>query len=562
MPREYWPTWSRCWRCMNPTGGENWANGSNWLTLSPVGEWHGVTVGAGGLVTELELSDNGLNGELPPQLGSLANLQHLGLGRNQLTGSIPPQLGDLNKLEVLGIAGNKLTGAIPPELGGLANLTDLMLDVNGLSGSIPAELGNLANLKELWLNENQLSGVVPAELGQLSNLTTLRIDNNNLEGELPSELGNLANLEQASIWGNDLTWGENYGDGILADIVALVALYDSTDGENWAKSSKWLTFAPADEWHGVTTSADGLVTELDLQKNDLGGKLPPQLGNLLNLRKLDLGVNQLSGEIPAELGRLASLTYLNLGTNQLSGKIPSELGNLTNLTNLYLDTNGLSEIPAELGNLSSLEELYLQDNELSGQVPPELGNLTGLTLLYLADNQLIGELPTQLGQLSNLQQVSVWDNQLTWANHYESGILADTVALVALYESTNGQEWRTWYHFSDWRGTRYYDFNWLKYEPLGEWTKVTTFGGRVTELDFSYGNRVRKGSMSGEDSLGTGESNRLAKVKSVRSGQPDRLHPLQLARHRIRGRPALLLGSPLPPPSPTGERKPLLDGGR
>ena len=35
--------------------------------------------------------------------------------------------------------------------------------------------------------------------------------------------------------------------------------------------------------------------------------IPPELGNLTNLKALRLGGNQLSGEIPPELGNLSSL---------------------------------------------------------------------------------------------------------------------------------------------------------------------------------------------------------------------------------------------------------------
>ncbi|MFC1515612.1 fibronectin type III domain-containing protein, partial [Thermodesulfobacteriota bacterium] len=87
----------------------------------------------------------------------------------------------------------------------------------------------------------------------------------------------------------------------------------------------------------------------------------------------------------------------------LSGSIPPELGNLTNLRRLHLDSNQLSgTIPTELGNLTNLWVLLLDSNQLSGTIPPEIGSLTNLEILGLGNNQLTGNIPTSLVNLSNL----------------------------------------------------------------------------------------------------------------------------------------------------------------
>ena len=46
------------------------------------------------------------------------------------------------------------------------------------------------------------------------------------------------------------------------DREALIALYDATDGPNWSKSTNWLSDAPIDQWHGVTTDGTGRVARL------------------------------------------------------------------------------------------------------------------------------------------------------------------------------------------------------------------------------------------------------------------------------------------------------------
>ena len=157
------------------------------------------------------------------------------------------------------------------------------------------------------------------------------------------------------------------------DREALVALYNATDGPNWANEHYWLSGASIREWYGVTTDDNGRVTWLWLYGNQLSGEIPPELGNLANLEDLYLSANELSGEIPSELGNLANLESLFLSDNRLSGEIPSELSSLSNLNQLRLNHNELSgEIPPELGQLSNLESLVLSDNELRGCLPSSL----------------------------------------------------------------------------------------------------------------------------------------------------------------------------------------------
>ena len=160
----------------NATDGPNWVDNTNWLTDAPLGEWYGVDTDASGRVVRLGLSgrwDNeaqeavrhGLKGEIPAELGGLAELQGLYLDRNELTGGIPPELGGLANLQRLILGNNQLTGEIPPELGELTNLRALGLPINSLTGEIPAEIGNLANLEHLNLSRGGLSGKIPAEIG-------------------------------------------------------------------------------------------------------------------------------------------------------------------------------------------------------------------------------------------------------------------------------------------------------------------------------------------------------------------------------------------------------------
>ena len=152
--------------------------------------------------TEINLSNRGLSGSIPSEIGNLINLTSLDLSENQLTGSIPPEIGNLINLTKLDLGTNQLTGSIPPEIGDLINLSGsissfgiftsfhpgLDLSENQLTGSIPSEIGDLINLKFLFLGGNQLTGSIPSEIGYLPNLLGLRLNHNQLSGLVPGSI--------------------------------------------------------------------------------------------------------------------------------------------------------------------------------------------------------------------------------------------------------------------------------------------------------------------------------------------------------------------------------------
>ncbi len=98
------------------TSGKDWINSKNWLSDAPLGAWHGVSTNALGQVTELNLVRLGLIGEIPAELGDLANLEFLNLADNQLSGEVPPELGRLTNLKYLWGQGNQFSGCIAPDL--------------------------------------------------------------------------------------------------------------------------------------------------------------------------------------------------------------------------------------------------------------------------------------------------------------------------------------------------------------------------------------------------------------------------------------------------------------
>ena len=390
------------------TGGERWTNSDGWLADAALAQWYGIEADSLGRVVTLDLTRNGLSGELPRTLGDLTETTVLRIGDNALSGRLPTSLVNL-KLRELDYAGTELCApdeesfqewlnGIPAHAGTgeeCAPLTDreileILYDVtNGPNWThsrnwlTDAPLGEWHGVRvddegrvvELDLFQNNLDGEIPPELGGLTELRRLRFARNypGLTGPIPAQLGNLANLESLALYINPL------------------------EGE----------IPP--ELGGLET----LVT-LSLYSNELEGAIPHELGNLANLIQLSLHDNELEGAIPVELGSLANLRHLRLSGNRFAGSIPPTLGALANLRSLFLDRNGLAgPLPPELGSLAALERLYVGHNDLTGSVPQGFGGLTNARELAFSGNaDMSGALPLSLTGLRSLETLETSGTQL------------------------------------------------------------------------------------------------------------------------------------------------------
>jgi uncharacterized protein (TIGR02145 family) len=201
---------------------------------------------------------------------------------------------------------------------------------------------------------------------------------------------------------------------IYPDSLALVALYNSTNGPEWTNHTNWLVPGqPVSAWFGVSVSM-GRVTAINLYLNNLSGELPVELGNLKDLEMLDLNQNSLTGPLPQELFNLANLKALIFYANQLTGTIPTNIGNLSKATHIDFSNNNLTgNIPESLGEITNLYYLDLGSNNLSGAIPLSIFSCQILHGLSLHDNELSGSIPTEIGNLINLNQLNLENNQLT-----------------------------------------------------------------------------------------------------------------------------------------------------
>ena len=150
------------------------------------------------------------------------------------------------------------------------------------------------------------------------------------------------------------------------------------------------------------------IESFSCYKNEIT-EIPPEFGNLINLRSLDLCKAFALTKISPQIGKLKNLTYLRLSLTEVNN-IPKEIGNLLNLETLLICCNYLTEIPKEIGKLKNLKELDIHSNIIK-TIPPEICNLTSLTSLNISYCKL-EKLPQNIGNLSNLEVLNLFNNHL------------------------------------------------------------------------------------------------------------------------------------------------------
>ena len=410
-------------------GGDDWKDNTNWMSDEPLGEWYGVDTYENGRVRYLALPDNDLAGEIPAEIGLLDSLFSFRLRDATVTGPIPPAIGRLQRLRDLNLGGTRVDGPLPPEMGDMTSLDYAYLSGTRLSGPLPATFADL-DVGRIYLGGTDVC--LPRSLTEWHES---RDDADDLIPCIPE----------------------------TSDREVLDSLYAKTGGEDWGRKDNWRTDKSLNTWTGITTDAEGYVTEIFLPWNNLTDSIPPELGNLGRLRVLSLYGNELTGRIPPELGKLTTVTELSLSSNRLEGPIPPEIGGMVSVDSMYLSWNNLSgPIPAEFGKLENLEFLWLFQNQLSGPLPaefgklkklkvalmsgnklegplpPELGDMTSLEDLILSDNRITGSLPPELGKLRNLKYLGIPDNELTGPIPPELGNMASLEEIFLMRNQLSG----------------------------------------------------------------------------------------------------------------------------
>ncbi|KAL1821790.1 hypothetical protein ACET3Z_016659 [Daucus carota] len=276
-------------------------------------------------LTTLDLSRNYFSGKVPP-LASMSQLSYLSLAHNNFTGKISASFANLTSLTYLDLSNNRFSGVIPSWLVNLTHLTHLDLSYNPMKGSIPTSWSQIENLEYLNLFHANLSGIVEADIFLcLKKLTVLQLSQNNLflvdNNRTNITLPQFKYLSISNCGMKEFPYFLRFQDE-LEDL-----FFDSNEIEGlipewiWNKSrgsmdSLWLG---GNQLTGFDNNPSVLPwTRLRLL--DLGDNM--MQANLTALESFDISRNNLTGKIPPQLAGLGFLAYFDVSFNRLTGPIP------------------------------------------------------------------------------------------------------------------------------------------------------------------------------------------------------------------------------------------------
>ncbi|OQY56073.1 MAG: hypothetical protein DRR08_08840 [Candidatus Parabeggiatoa sp. nov. 2] len=445
----------------NSTNGKNWEETpfNQWGVTNTPCQWWGITCRKGKVIT-INLRYQRLKGQLP-DLSALHSLQRLDLSSNQLKGSIP-DLSRLSHLQEFDLSGNQFNMTFPIPKTFCQRVTDipstqcqtLVALYNKTNGkdwkniprgtetSTPCQWWGIrcegGNVVAVDLAENNLRGDFP-DLTALTNLRTLDLSVNQLSGSVP-DLSRLVSLARFNLAGNQLILNKPFNscqkvkEIPSTECQALVDLYNQANGKDWADAlqNNWgLTNTPC-RWKGLECR-EGHVISIERNYKDLKGVMPDS-SRLTHLKKVYLDEPPLYGHqakptFPIPKTFCQKVTTIPQAEcqalvdfyNQTDGKYWETMhANNWGVTNTPCQWEG---IKCQDGNVIGIN-LYSKGVE---GVIPDLSRLTRLKALKIYHkNELNVAFPIPNGFCHKVTELPK----------------AECQALVALYNQTNGKDWK------------------------------------------------------------------------------------------------------------------------
>lgn len=195
-----------------------------------------------------------------------------------------------------------------------------------------------------------------------------------------------------------------------ADSSALVSIFDTMDGTNWANSTNWKS-GDVSSWHGVVLNTAGdRVERLELPNNGLVGALPAAIDQLDALEILDLSGNDIDA-LATDFSTLVNATDINLNDNNL------DFGDLEAVAGVsVLSYTGQSELAA-IDQTGTIEIPVGSTQELTS-------NVSGTANIYqwTLDGQDVSGANASSYNIDNIDRSNMGEYGLTITNSLATGV--------------------------------------------------------------------------------------------------------------------------------------------
>jgi hypothetical protein len=262
-----------------------------------------------------------------------------------------------------------------------------------------------------------------------------------------------------------------YQQTIPADSLALLDIYNTMNGANWIHYLNWLN-GPVATWTGISVQ-NNRVAYIDLHGDTLTGSVPPSIISLDSLSYLNISGNNIT-DLP-DLSSLTTIDSINVADNLLTFEdlelntgllhfiyAPQKIFGVPDTLTLFEgDQLNLSWAISGSHNLYQWQHDGVDEAGETNNALHRTAQLTdnGLWKLHVTNTLVVG-LTIQTAETLVLVQ--------------QKGITADSLVLVSLYHSTNGNNWTN-------------HTNWLA-GNVSTWHGISTTGNNVTGIDLSNNN--------------------------------------------------------------------------
>ncbi|KAM0906434.1 hypothetical protein ACQ4PT_016753 [Festuca glaucescens] len=457
----------------------------SWLEGTDCCLWEGVGCSnSSGHVTAIELSDRGLHSPgLDPAIFNLASLQRLDLSMNNFGGYGLPASGfeSLSLLTHLNLSNSGFQGQIPIGIGRLASLISLDLSCNYATpedsayvdyttfndnGDYPGIYGfdyfllrlkqpnfqnlvsNLHNLRELYLDRVDMSSTAHdwchSLAKSLPDLRVLSLSYCYLNSPICPSLSTLHSLTVVNLERNSYMPVSPFPEFFMNFSNLSVLKLAMTNLQGWFPhrtfQSKTLRVLDLSGNQDLSGQVPNLSNASSIEIMMLGGTnitfaKPGSFNNFKYLKALSLDVNFVPVKPQPSLGILRSLQHLKLSQMDYTRNlwpILSWIEDLQNLRSLELYGGNCSLISlssvvklkslrslaishcsftktelSTLRNLVDLGTLEIYNCILNGPIPSAIGNLTNLRSLKIIGCDFLGSIPSSIGNLRNLRNMEI-----------------------------------------------------------------------------------------------------------------------------------------------------------